>query len=145
VAGARGWRGAHAVISATILPALLADPSTNALVNDDSVLFANLMAGPFGVMMGLAVWLLLVGVLATAAAVVHSRALPRWPAVVLVLAVLVSALGMLVPVVPGMLGPTGLFVGLVGLGTDGQGLVRAIRGALRLHTLDQAHDVGRRM
>jgi hypothetical protein len=35
----------HAIISGTILPALQADPSTAALIDDQSVLYANLMHG----------------------------------------------------------------------------------------------------
>jgi len=56
----------HAVISATILPALLADPSTAALIDDQSVVYANLMRGAFPVFMSTGEVLLLLGGLALA-------------------------------------------------------------------------------
>ena len=106
----------HAAISATALPALLANPSTNALVSEDSIAFANLMAGPWGVMLPIAEALLAIGALAIPAAVLRSGAFPRWPALALLAALLVSVLSMVTPVVPGNIGPVLVFVGLAGMG-----------------------------
>jgi hypothetical protein len=101
----------HAVISGTILPALLADPSTAALIDNQSVLYANLMHGAFRTFMSTGEVLLLIGGLVLAGTTLWSRTLPRWPAVLLVL-----GLGGTLVLPDGPVGPTLFFAGLTGFG-----------------------------
>jgi hypothetical protein len=101
----------HAVISGTILPALQADPSTAALIDDQSVLYANLMHGAFPAFMSTGEVLLLLGGLALIGTTLWARALPCWPAVLL-------ALGMVGTLVlhDGPVGPALFYAGLTGFG-----------------------------
>jgi len=104
----------HAVISATILPALLADPSTASLVDDQSVVYANLMHGVFPVFMAAGNALLLIGSLALSVATLRAPTLPRWPAVLLLLGVAANF-------APGHsnVGPTVFYAGLAAFGLAG--------------------------
>jgi hypothetical protein len=101
----------HAIISATVLPALLADPSTAALVDDQGVVYGNLMHGAFPIFMSTGEVLLLLGGLALIGTTLWSRTLPRWPAVLL-------ALGLAGTVVlhDGPVGPAFFYAGLTGFG-----------------------------
>jgi hypothetical protein len=101
----------HAVLSATVLPALLADPSTASLVAERSVLYANLMHGAFPVFMGVGSGLLALGTLMLAAATFWARVLPRWPAILLTLGVLAT-----IVVHDSSVGPILFFAGLTGFG-----------------------------
>jgi hypothetical protein len=101
----------HAVISGTILPALLADPSTAALVDDQSVLYANLMHGAFPIFMSTGEVVLLLGGLTLTATTVWARTLPRWPAVLLLL-----GLAGTVVLHDGPVGPALFYAGLAGFG-----------------------------
>jgi hypothetical protein len=101
----------HAIISATILPALLADPSTAALVDNHGVFYSNLMHGAFPVFMSTGEVLLLIGGLALTATTLWARTLPRLPAVLL-------ALGLAATLVlnDGPVGPILFYAGLTGFG-----------------------------
>jgi hypothetical protein len=101
----------HAIISATILPALLADPSTAAFIDEQSVVYGNLMHGAFPIFMSTGEVLLLLGGLALIGTTLWARTLPRWPAVLL-------ALGLASTVVlhDGPVGPTLFYAGLTGFG-----------------------------
>jgi hypothetical protein len=101
----------HAVISGTILPALLADPSTATLIDNQSVLYANLMHGAFRTFMSTGEALMLIGGLLLAGTTLWSRTLPRWPAVLLVL----GLAGTLV-LPDGPVGPALFYAGLTGFG-----------------------------
>lgn len=103
----------HAAISATVLPAMLADPSTAPLVADQSVLYSNLMHGAFPIFMGVGSALLALGTLALSGATLWARTLPRWPVLLLVLGI-----GATVGVHSGPVGPTLFFAGLTGFGVS---------------------------
>ncbi len=101
----------HAIISATVLPALLADPLTASLVDDHSVVYSNLMHGVLPVFMAVGSGLLLLGSFALSIAAVRSSVLPRWPAVLLVVGVVANF-------APGHsnVGPMLFYLGLAGFG-----------------------------
>jgi hypothetical protein len=101
----------HAAISGTVLPGMLADPSTAPLVAVQSVLYSNLMHGAFPVFMGVGSALLAFGALALSGATLWARILPRWPVLLLVLGI-----GATVGMHNGNVGPTLFFAGLTGLG-----------------------------
>ena len=101
----------HAVLSATVLPALLADPSTAPLIDDQSVVYSNLMHGVFPVLMAAGSGLMVLGTFALSIATLRSPTLPRWPAVLLVVGVLANF-------APGHsnIGPMLFYAGLAGYG-----------------------------
>ncbi len=101
----------HAIISATVLPALLADPSTASLIDDHSIVYSNLLRGVFPVFMMAGSVMLLLGSFALSIAALRSATLPRWPAVLLVLGVVANF-------APGHsnVGPMLFYAGLAGFG-----------------------------
>ena len=102
----------HSVIDATIVPILRDNPATTDLVTDDSWLAQALMSGTFGTMQMIGMALLLGGVLLTAIGTLVEGSYPRWPAILLLVALSTAVL----PLAQGPVGPALLYLAVAGFG-----------------------------
>jgi len=105
----------HSVLYFTIVPIFSSDPTTRAWLADDSWVATALMNGPFGFIQGVAPVLALLGLVLLSAATLRGRILPRWPAVMHVIAAVALPAGIALPM-PAPIGPALLYLGLAAYG-----------------------------
>jgi hypothetical protein len=102
----------HSVLDATILPALLNNPTTTDLISQGSWLEQALFAGAFGTMMMMGMVLLMISVVLVGIGTLIEGSYPRWPAVLL----LAAASTAILPLGHGPVGPALLYVSVAGFG-----------------------------
>jgi hypothetical protein len=101
----------HSVLDATILPALLNNPTTTDLIRQGSWLEQALFAGAFGTMM-MGMVLLMISVVLVGIGTLIEGSYPRWSAVLL----LAAASTAILPLGHGPVGPALLYVSVAGFG-----------------------------
>src|SRR5579859_7962061 len=101
----------HSVLEFSIVPVLASDPATRPLLAADSPATQALMHGPYGLMLVLAMPLIVLGLLAFSVATLRANVLPRWPALLQLIAAVTLPLGMLVPPF-GPIGPALFYVSM---------------------------------
>jgi hypothetical protein len=105
----------HSVLDFTIVPVLASDPSTLPLLADGSWLDQALGQGAFGILLTVSIPMIVVGVVALSSATLRAGVLPRWPALMHIVALILVLAFSLLPSF-GKIDVVLVYLGLAGYG-----------------------------